>query len=271
MIGLIDGDLIVYACAFSVEKKRKIEVPGEGITEHKREVGPLSHAIQNTDTLMKSIAGKFMDIETYLTGTGNWRYEFAKIQPYKGNRSPFSKPVYYNEIRQHLVDKYKAIVINGMEADDALGIQQTSRKDTCIVSTDKDLKMIPGAHYNWKKDESKHISESDGIRNFYSQVLSGDGTDFIQGIYGIGKAKSQRYFEKLSDERSMWQVANKCWHDHYPDGYDPGDGRKRSVRDSIVEVATLLWIARSGRERWNPPERNEKSSADSGSKERQIS
>lgn len=262
MIGLVDADLITYRCGFAAEKRVKVQ--HEDHVEHVREVGPLSHALQNVDTVMDSLKNKFGKLECFLSGKGNWRVEFATVLPYKGNRSPFGRPVHYKAIRKHLVDKWGAVVVDGMEADDALGIRQTGRHyetdpyvkqgpETCIISTDKDMLQIPGSHYNWVKDESKYIDERESIRNFYAQVLSGDRIDNIPGIYGIGTERAKRILQEVSTDRGCWQAVKRAWHDHYPDGYDTVDGRRRPVDEVLVEVASLLWIARHNQERWREP------------------
>lgn len=100
MIGIVDSDILVYRCGFAAEKKHKIQRE-DGDIEHVKEVEPLANALHNIDTVVDSIAGKFDSLEFYLSGTGNWRLEEATVKPYKGNRSPFNKPVYYKEIREY--------------------------------------------------------------------------------------------------------------------------------------------------------------------------
>jgi hypothetical protein len=119
---------------------------------------------------------------------------------------------------------------------------------TCIVSIDKDLDMIPGHHYNPKKDVSYYINEQDGYRNFYKQCLTGDTSDNIPGIYGIGPKGAARIVDVWSREHAMWQAVEGEWHKHYPDGLGG-----KSAGDAVREVASLLWISRSGGERWSEP------------------
>lgn len=247
MICLLDGDICVYRCGFAAEKKHKKELP-DGDVEHTREVEPLSHALQNVDTLMDGVTKGFDSTEVYLTGKGNFREKVATILPYKGNRSKFAKPFYYEEIRQHLIDKYKAVVIEGMEADDAMGLRQTEGKEkTCITTIDKDLDQIPGQHYNWVKNERYQISELDGLRRFYGQLLTGDRVDNIPGIYGVGPVTATKLLAHAGSELHLWQAVRRKWFEHYPRGYEG-----RSVDEVLLEVGRLLWIRRTGREQWYP-------------------
>ena len=251
MIGLVDGDIVCYRCGFAAEKRKKYKLES-GETEHVREVEPVNHALQNVDTVIHALKNRFSSLEIYLSGKNNWRIEAATLKPYKGNRSPFGKPVHYNAIRKHLVERYGAVFVDGMEADDALGLKQTSASDTCIVSIDKDLLMIPGLHWNWVKQEETFIKEKDGIRNFYQQCLVGDPTDNIPGIYGIGPKTAAKLLDGVSRELSMWQLVEQEWNRNYPDGFG-----NATASQACREVASLLWIARAGRERWQPPTREE--------------
>lgn len=249
MIGVTDCDLIVYRCGFAAEKRRK-EVLDTGEIEHHRDVEPLNNALHNVDTVVESLLDKFDKLELYLTGSDNFRQKIATVLPYKGNRSPFGKPVHYKEIRRYLREKYGAVVVNGMEADDAMGIRATGddAKDTCIITTDKDLDMIPGNHFNWVKDKRYEINGTEAARNFYKQVLTGDRVDNIPGIYGIGPKGAERIIDQFSNERAMWQACRQEWYKHYPDGYSG-----KSAGAVCLEVAKLLWIARTGRERFEEP------------------
>jgi 5'-3' exonuclease len=83
----------------------------------------------------------------FLTGKDNFRYT---IYPeYKAHR-PKEKPFWLQACREYLIATFNAEVIDGQEADDALGINQTG--DTIICSIDKDLDMLRGDHYNFVKN-----------------------------------------------------------------------------------------------------------------------
>jgi 5'-3' exonuclease len=104
------------------------------------------------------------------------------------------KPVYYSEIRARLEKKYSAQVIAGAEADDALAIRMMEQHDPDEVvccSIDKDLRQVPGRHYSWVKDEMFYIAHDDGLKLLFQQALSGDATDNIRGIPGIGTKRAQ--------------------------------------------------------------------------------
>lgn len=158
----------------------------------------------------------------YLTDSAsNFRNKVATILPYKGHRAQ-EKPPHWRDIREHLVDNYDAEVQYGIEADDACGITQCANNyvahnmalgghsftETIICSRDKDLKMIPGWHYSWacgnQKEEKFFVTKEEGIRFFYKQLLTGDATDNILGLYRVGpKASCVKDLDSMTEEKDM--------------------------------------------------------------------
>ena len=174
----------------------------------------------------------------YLTGKDNYRDRIATILPYKGNRDPSQKPFYYEDITRYLIDVHDAVVVHGMEADDAVGIEQYSAKDrdTCIVGNDKDLKCIPGHHFNPIKGERSYITLPEANYNFWTQVLTGDkAVDNVRGIEGCGPKSAAKILEPVKgDWIGMHNAVRKAYEDKYK-----GDGYRQ-----FHETATLIWIQR---------------------------
>ena len=84
-------------------------------------------------------------------------------------------------------------MVEGEEADDQLSIRCALKGDT-IATIDKDLNNTAGWHYNWQKDDLYCVGKIEADRNFYRQLLVGDSTDNIPGLFRITgtKAKYQR-------------------------------------------------------------------------------
>jgi hypothetical protein len=165
MIGLVDGDIIVYRAACAAERNEwHLTIPKDkdgnefnGVFEYKREaldeldkrlpgklsrvegedfklfpelvLEPLSHALQNCKTLMKKVADanglNEFDIRVYLSNGPCFRHRVATTRPYKGSRADKRKPTYLNDIREYLIQQYDTYVAEDEEADDMLGIQAT--------------------------------------------------------------------------------------------------------------------------------------------------
>ena len=86
-----------------------------------------------------------------------------------------------------------------IEADDLLGIMLTNGRveNPILCSIDKDLLGIPGWHYNWNKDSwPTYVSQEEADHNWLVQLLTGDATDGIRGMEGIGPVKAKKLIEK---------------------------------------------------------------------------
>ena len=228
---LIDGDTIAYRSACAVKEDE-----------------PVQNALHNAKTQLENIIDRFdraLEYSLYLTGSGNYRHELAKIQPYKGNRTQ-PKPQYLEAVRDYMGYAWKAIVVDSREADDALGCEQLKHRDksTCIVSIDKDLNTIPGWHYNPLRADHYYVTMSEANKFLYTQILTGDRTDNIRGVDGIGPKKAEKLLHGLNSEQELYR---KCLDVYTAKYQDKG-------LEYLVENANLLYIQRHGEDdRWQPP------------------
>lgn len=224
---LVDGDILVYRTAFSCEKKGELTEP-----EHVC-IGRLNHQIEMILERCNSL-----DYICYLTGSDNFRKE---IYPeYKANRVQ-PKPLYYELCREHLLNVHKAEMVNGMEADDAMGIEATRDLSKHIIaSIDKDMLQIPCKHYNWVKDIFIEQTEYDAHLSFYAQLLMGDSTDNVPGIPKIGPANALRILDGAEDEREMFNRVVDTYRERYE-----GDWQQ-----ALLCHGRLLWILREPLQDW---------------------
>lgn len=167
---------------------------------------------------------------------------------YKANRDTTHKPHWHAEIRTYLEETLKAELSSaGDEADDALGIAVGKDiKNIVLCSKDKDLDMIPGWHYNWspkRRAEGRYyVDELDGDRFFYTQMLTGDSTDNIPGMYKrLGKKASKKYTDPIQEMDNVVDM-----YKHVLSTYE-GD------REFVQLIGQLLWIKRREGEVWVPP------------------
>lgn len=250
LIPLLDADTFMYACGFAADAQMKgkllLEFPDA--TDEEREQMKLETdyehwALGNVKTVINDIQEIYNpEVKLFLTGSGNYREYMASIQQYKGNRDPTHKPKYYKEIREYLMNVWKAELITGREADDALGCAQfgAEPETTIIVTIDKDLDNVWGWHYNWRKKEEYFIEPERADYLFWRQVLEGDKTDHIQGIPGIGPKKAEK----------ILAVTDMSW-------MGMADAVLRAYEtaglgwDQMYENATLLWIQRTDNINWD--------------------
>ena len=224
---LVDGDIVAYRAAFSTQ-----------------DMFP-QDAESKVDDLMDYILGEtlmFPDPSGYrvfLTGSGNFRFDIAKSFPYKGNRSGTEKPIHLSVTRERLVSKWGAVVSEGEEADDLIAIAATELgPDTIVASIDKDMLQIPCRHFNFTTGVWTTVTEFEGLRFFYKQILTGDRADNIMGLYRVGPVKAEKMLQDCETEDDLWDAVLKA--------YD-GD------LDRVVENARLLWLRRKEGQLWQPP------------------
>lgn len=216
MKALVDMDLVCFRCAASAEQD---------------DVGI---AIYRLNELFDQILEKTgsTEYQAFLTGSRNFR---KTIYPeYKAHRKA-PKPVHLDACRDYAMQSLNAeLAPDGLEADDALGINQTD--NTIICSLDKDLLQIPGRHFSWeisgkgwtRPDTFVEQTELEGLRLFYEQCLKGDTSDNIKGIEKIGDKKAKTLLSSCLSELDMLSVVRDLY------GND----------DEFLMNAGCLWILR---------------------------
>ena len=223
---LVDADPIAYRIGFASQSKDK----ETGLVT----ADPLSYALHSCDVWINEMLedSGCGSASFFLTGKENFRYKVRK--DYKENRrgAGAKKPIHLDQIRVYLKNKYKAKIVEGMEADDALGLVQT--EGTAIATIDKDLLMVEGLHYNYVKREWKTVTHEEGERFFYQQMITGDKVDNIIGIHGMGEKKANRLLDETPREG---------WDEAIINLYIEKSDFHRCVQNSM-----LLWILQRGKE-----------------------
>lgn len=137
-----------------------------------------------------------------LTGSTNYRNTVATIKPYKGNRAKVERPRWLPLARQYIMDEYKGFIVEGMEGDDiCVSVAHRYREHGCIIaSTDKDLRQYPGLHYNITKKTLERLTAEESDYLMWKQIITGDSTDNIGGLPGIGPVKADKYLAKALAE-----------------------------------------------------------------------
>jgi 5'-3' exonuclease len=227
---LLDGDIYAFRPAAASENDDL------GIA-----IWRMEEMIDNT--LAETGADEF---SIFLSGDNNFRYD---IYPeYKANRKS-EKPRHLKALKEYLIEKYNAVVSDGCEADDLLGIEQCSNENTIICSLDKDLRMIPGNHYSFeirgtnngtqwvRPAERCFVEPFDGLIHFYTQCLVGDSADNIKGASGIGRVKAQRILAAARTEQALFEAVRE----HF--GSD----------EEFLMTGQCLWIFRKPNDIWRFP------------------
>jgi 5'-3' exonuclease len=229
---LIDSDIIAFKTACVSENKTEDEAR-DLVNLYIAGFIDYFHTYLSRDSQTHS--------QHFLTGKGSFRKELDPT--YKENRKDKAKPKHLEVIRQHLIDVYEATVSkNGFEADDALGFLQN--EDTVIASIDKDLRMIPGYHYHLDDKTLTYIQPFEAMRNFYTQLLTGDAVDNVKGIEGCGPVGAKKLLKDCQNEEQMFQVVY--------DQYCPPSMSVEHSEARMLKNSKLLWIMQKDKK--NPVE-----------------
>jgi len=218
-IGLIDGDIILYACGYIADKEEADEIGARLICDNM--------LLNIRHTLDLSSARIFFSD----TRSKNFRYAVATTHPYKGNRKDREKPKHFEMMHKYMLDEWEAEISTGMEADDWMGKFQKV-KTSIICTIDKDLDMIPGWHYNWKRYEIYHVSKQQAQRHFWTQMLTGDSVDNIKGIYRVGPKKAEKILDGIDCEMGLYAAVVHAYCEEFGD----------KARDRFNENYDLLMI-----------------------------
>jgi len=129
----------------------------------------------------------------FLTAYNNFRYGLDPA--YKANRTGVEKPMWINEVREHMKIVWGAIEVPGLEADDLVVITLNNLTNSFIVAADKDvLDCTPGRHFDVRKGRVGFITTTTDYADyaFARSVLTGDAIDGISNMksgYGIKTAE----------------------------------------------------------------------------------
>lgn len=164
--------------------------------------GAVKHSLANLRSIVenKMFSLPHKSYEMFIGGEGNFRYDY--FPEYKQTRDPLAKPLHLEQMKKHLMGRYAAVRVDGEEADDVVSWKQcqAEKGTTCIVTIDKDLDNTAGWHWNYAKQELYYITEEQADLNFARQLLTGDATDGIPGINGMGAKTAAKILPEYCDD-----------------------------------------------------------------------
>ena len=236
----VDGDVVLYSVCFAAQDD------------------PFEFAARSArvflENLMYDLRAEGLDV--YLTGEGNFRKELGcDVFPYKGTRKS-EKPNHFYDLKTYMINNLGAVVIDGMEADDQLAIDACT-KGSGIATIDKDLWGVPGPHYNWKHKEVSYVSPEAADRTFYQQLLKGDSSDNIPGLFKrLGKKVTARVLAPLDwmdEPNDMYDYVRGVYEDAYLDVGMCLDEMDKVLDDWLLRQGRQLYMLRSPDDQWNLP------------------
>ena len=281
---LIDGEIVPNTFEFATDLlAKKLAL----ICDEVEATEPPLLFLTNTPRINKLLnKQRKREEESVVEYVENFRVAAAKEKEYKGGRKA-DKPFHFYNLLVHILANYETYIDeNGLEADDAICVYQTShiksgQADTIICSRDKDLRQCEGWHYSWEVGNQaavgpiyvnslgylthKNEGEVDkkgkpkpakifgvGHKFFYYQMITGDSVDNIGGIKGKGPMFGYHLLKDATTQRECYELVAEKYVQAWGDVW----------KEKMKEQALLLWMVRELNEDgskvfWRPPPRLE--------------
>lgn len=189
---LIDADPICYKSATIAEEELEYDPDTTVI------IGDFKKGKRMVQQFLDDLMTRFDTtyVELHFTSTTNFRKEVCPS--YKGNRTK-RKPCGYSKLKNWTKQNYNFVEIEGLEADDTLGISATSGRHSNFVlcSPDKDLQQFACRIWNGKEEFTQ--TQEDATLKRWMQALTGDATDGYKGLIGCGPKKAEVILSKVKD------------------------------------------------------------------------
>jgi len=200
---ILDGDIIAYRAAFWADAEGIDELPSRIEQDVKNWTPP------NTD-------------KVYIAMSCPRSHNFRRMfwPEYKKHRDDFKSPDSMDYALECIYNTQNTTVrcVNNLEADDLIGML-VSEGRAIGVTVDKDLRQIPGWHWNPDKEsEPVKVEEDVANRYFYQQWMTGDTTDNIWGLWKVGPARASKFLDSTLKE---------TWDQKILDMYESEDWAKR--------------------------------------------
>jgi 5'-3' exonuclease len=262
--GLWDGDCLVWRFGW--------------LTDHKVLVRSLEKTLEEYSAKTECSTTKIFVADT---AKSNFRYKV--FAGYKSSRVGKKRPPSEKFTRDYLLEHHGAIVIQGAEVDDALGIEQIrlsqiTDEDSIIFTNDKDLDMIPGWHcdldfqrkikykdtiqirkaykrqeiyevkdpgfLSLRKNNGKNVLTGAGHLWFCAQMLIGDSADCIPGLSKL--ANTGLRFGPVAAFNTLKE--SKTYEQGIKKAYHMYiksiPRDNKDIRRAFIRNAKLLWIKR---------------------------
>jgi 5'-3' exonuclease len=262
-VALIDGDIIAYSCGFASDgaaSKDGMKFEPWGFCRH---------GVDATINAIKDAVGATEHVVVLTAHGGGYRDDVYPA--YKAGRPP-EKPHHYHAIRDHLLGFWGGFEsTDGKEADDELGILLGDYgEDGIICSKDKDLDCVPGWHYNFSKTRKEHgvymVTRIEADRFFYTQMLQGDSTDNIPGMWKtLGIKATDKWLsplDEMEEPSEMYAYVREVYSTLYAEQKAKGKlpptavyklDDPMGVEAFLLFLGTLLWIQRKDGWLFVPP------------------
>jgi len=224
---LVDGDLVVYRIAASLETSINW---GDDLWTVHVDAQEGYVAFQDYCNGVRDKVGADTIEVCFSDPKANFRKTISDT--YKANRTA-RKPIGLRPIINKVKESYITHETATLEADDLLGLMHTKYPtETVMLSDDKDMFTIPG--FLFAKGELHFTSPEQAHKNWMCQTLVGDSADNYPGCPTVGIKTALKLMAGLTKLDEMWEVVLATYE------------KKGKTHADAVENARLARILQDG-------------------------
>jgi 5'-3' exonuclease len=236
---LIDADSILYVIGWH-SRELSVDEASKAVVE------------SNVDNYVRAMLQK-VDATDYLgvfSDTQCFRNRCYLYAPYKGGRpvKPDFMVKWEATLKEYLSEVWGFVTAHDLEADDIVAALQVTMPignsisyNPIVLSPDKDLRQNPGNFFDYKKNgELEWLSTMQARKNLYISLISGDTTDNIKGVPGLGPDKAAKLFARCETDIEHEMVLIETYQKYFGEYYGP------IILQQTKDAITML----SPRHRW---------------------
>jgi 5'-3' exonuclease len=231
-IALIDADTIAYAAASTCQYADDL-LPREMYTDaewkniccdaqydEKEQCiwkMDMEKALEFSKNRIEEIVEKTFtkDVELYFSHGKNFRFTVHPM--YKANRGETRYPPELYELKKLILEEYnnQGCICTDVEADDVVVYLKRKYPDRYVLcAVDKDVyRSVPGKHFNYYTSQKYNIpmkwvetTKEDAELFPYIQCLTGDPTDNIKGVPGVGPKTALKILKDKVTPYERWKA-----------------------------------------------------------------
>lgn len=134
-------------------------------------------------------------------------FRYIIYPQYKANRNREKTPPHLHKIKEYCIREFSNVVTHPLfEADDLIVEAKLKNPSALVFAIDKDvLNSLPGRHYDPRKHNIVEVSENNARFWPYLQAITGDASDGVPGVPGLGKVKAKQFINESMNEKELWQ------------------------------------------------------------------
>ncbi len=229
-VALIDADTLVYTTCLELEEREDL-LPRDYYSSKEWEeiINAPTYDKENhclwfidPDYLIQRCSERIDEViykvgthkaEIYLSSGRTFRHKLTDM--YKRNRKNLRYPTGLESAKTEILNHYDGMICDGFEADDiVVYLKRTDPKKYILCAIDKDvLNSVPGEHFDYYHQRMtwKKTDVTTAIRWPYIQCLTGDTSDNIPGIRGVGPKRAEKILEDTCLPGDMWGRVVKAY------------------------------------------------------------